>query len=74
MFILNIQQENKNIIPSRKVGACMAENDKKPNMKRKYPTIYERTVPIAISILVVMVVAMLLITIAIAVGIYMGVF
>jgi hypothetical protein len=40
------------------------------NKKRRYPSFYEKTVPVAIGILVVVIAGMLILTIGIALGIF----
>jgi hypothetical protein len=42
--------------------------EKPPPPKREYPALYEKVVPIAISLLLVVVVAMLLFTVLVGVG------
>ena len=43
--------------------------EKTPPTKRDYPAVYEKIVPIALSVLVVIVVAMLIYTILVGIGV-----
>jgi hypothetical protein len=43
--------------------------EKPPDSKREYPTVYEKIIPIALSLLAVIIIGMLLFTILVGVGV-----
>jgi hypothetical protein len=50
----------------------MHDKDKHTSPKRRYPSIYEKVVPIALVIIVVAIVILLLIIVAVALGLFPG--